>query len=106
MLASELLETEVVDPQGREVGLVLDIRARPARDGTALVVEGLVVGRRHVRLFGYERRDEVGPALIARLAHRIHSDTRYALLSELDIEAGGPVRLRIPWDDLHALGST
>ncbi len=83
--------------------MVLDVRARPAPERRALVVEGMVVGRTRVRLFGYERRDEVGPALLRRFAIWLHRDTRYAPLSELDIAAPGTVRLRVPWDELDAL---
>lgn len=103
MRGADLFDATVLDPAGRRVGVVLDLRAVPDSERRMLVVEGLVLGRRHVRLFGYERREEVGPALFARVAAWLHRDTRYAPLAKVDVSTPGTVRLRVPWDDLEGL---
>jgi hypothetical protein len=101
---ADLFNAEVLDPEGRRVGMVVDLRAVPAPEGRpALVVQGLVVSRRHVRLFGYQRRDEVGPKLFTRVSAMLHRDTRYAPLADVELSAPGLVRLRVPWGDLDLL---
>ncbi len=100
MRGADLFDAPVLDPAGRRVGMVLDIRAVPDPERRALVVQGLVLGRRHVRLFGYERSEEVGPRLFSRIAARLHRDARYAPLADVDISTPKVVRLRVPWDDL------
>lgn len=103
MRGSELFNAAVLDPDGRPVGTVIDLRARPVPERRTLVVEGMVLGRRHVRLFGYERHDEVGPALLSRLAARLHRDTRYAPMGDLDLSTPEVIRLRVAWDELDTL---
>ncbi|GAB3660689.1 hypothetical protein [Glycomyces tarimensis] len=105
MLASDLLEAPVAGTDGRREGIVIDIRARTRPGAPALVVEGLVLSRRHIRLFGYDRGDEVGPGLFTRLARFLHRDTRYVPLSDVDIDTPGAVRLRVPWDELDPLST-
>lgn len=106
MRGADLFNAKVLDPAGRRVGVVIDIRAVPRAGGSALVVDGLVLGRRHFRLFGYERRDEVGPALFTRFAALLHRHARYARMSDLDIEEPGVVRLRVDWDDLDGFSDS
>ncbi|GAB3233557.1 hypothetical protein GCM10027447_30080 [Glycomyces halotolerans] len=103
MLAAEVLNAPVLDADGNRVGNVLDLRTRP--DGGRLVVEGLVLSRRSIRLFGYERGDEGGPAVFTRLAAFLHRDTRVADLDEVELDPPHAVRLRVAWDDLHDLES-
>lgn len=103
MRAGELLGAPVLDSDGRRVGQVIDIRALASDDGRRLTVDGLLLSRHAVRLFGYERGDERGPRIFERLAAYIHCDDRYAALSHLDI--GDDVRLRVAWGELPPLGS-
>ncbi|HEU5130365.1 MAG TPA: hypothetical protein VFU12_20470 [Glycomyces sp.] len=103
MKGADLFNAAVLDPGGRRVGMVIDIRTAPAPDRPALVVQGLVIGRRHVRLFGYQRSDEVGPKPLSRISALLHRDTRYAPLADVDLASPGTVRLRVPWDDLDLL---
>ncbi|HLU28015.1 MAG TPA: hypothetical protein VKZ65_06225 [Glycomyces sp.] len=104
MKGADLFNAEVLDPEGRRVGMVIDIRAVPVSEGRpALVVRGLVIGLRHVQLFGYQRRDEVGPKLFTRISALLHRDTRYAPLADVELSAPGTVRLRVPWDELDLL---
>lgn len=103
MRAGDLLGAPVLDPEGRRVGQVVDIRVLPSEDGRRLTVDGLLLSRHATRLFGYERGAERGPAVFERLAARIHRHDRYAHLSEVAFDDG--VRLRVDWDDLPELGS-
>ncbi|GAA1569019.1 hypothetical protein GCM10009789_23090 [Kribbella sancticallisti] len=74
MRLNELLGRQVVDPEGRRIGGVADVRL--IQDGplqpsmqAAFRVDGLiVVEKRATKLFGYERH--VGPALLRGLVHR------------------------------------
>lgn len=116
MRADELLGAPVRDRDGRR-GVVVDVRVRadhePGR-GTVLVVDGLVVGSRDWRLFGYERIEERGPALLQALIRWLHRHTRYAPWDAVDLNAADleatdleaadldaePVQLRCPWTEL------
>ncbi|MCP9622267.1 hypothetical protein FOH10_32965 [Nocardia otitidiscaviarum] len=100
MRARDLLGSQIRDPDGRN-GVVLDIRARPAADGAGLTIAGLVIGRHRIRLFGYDRRAETGPALFRWLTRRIHRSTRYADLDDVDLQPDN-LTLRVPWHTLAA----
>lgn len=79
---SELIGAPVYGPDGERIGVVEDVRL--AQDGppqghlhTRIRVAGLIVApRRHVRLWGYERRPDIGPwlirAIVRRLSHGAH----------------------------------
>jgi hypothetical protein len=99
MKASDLLLAEVRDRTGRRAGVVIDVRARVEAD-QSLVIDGLVVGRRRLRLFGYERREERGPFLLERIEALLYRHIRYASMSEVEIEAPGRVRLIVDYEDL------
>jgi sporulation protein YlmC with PRC-barrel domain len=111
MRATELLGAPVVDPDGRRLGQVLDVRL--VQDGPllgadcALRIEGLVVGPgsggSHL---GYDRAGVRGPALIAWLSHRMTADNRYLPWDQVTGMADGVVTTS--YDDLApvpALGS-
>jgi hypothetical protein len=105
MRASELLDLTIVDAEGTRRGKVLDIRTRVDRDvdgAPILLVDGLIVGTRHWRLFGYERRGEQGPALLRGLARRVNRETRYIAIDQLDLTPPA-ARLRVPWHSLPTL---
>jgi hypothetical protein len=93
MRGHELLGLPVVDPSGRELGRVLDVRL--VQDGpllgafAALRVEGLVVGtRRATSRLGYDRYDAHGPWLVRVLVHRLLRGTGYLRWSELELADG------------------
>ncbi|MBF6137055.1 hypothetical protein IU501_29175 [Nocardia otitidiscaviarum] len=100
MRARDLLGSEIRDPDGRR-GTVLDIRAHPAPHGTGLTVAGLIIGRHRIRLFGYERRAETGPALFRWLTRRIHRSTRYVDMADVEFQPDR-LTLRVPWHTLPA----
>ncbi|SFB41819.1 hypothetical protein SAMN05216266_110207 [Amycolatopsis marina] len=106
MRVGELLGTPILDADGRRRGVVIEVRTR-AEGGTggeaALVVDGLVLATHRWRLFGYERRDERGPAVLRAVLRLVHRHTRYAGVDEVDIDAGSAVHLRESWDALRSV---
>ncbi|OLT45908.1 hypothetical protein BJF85_18185 [Saccharomonospora sp. CUA-673] len=109
MRADELLGAPVYDREGRR-GVVIDVRVRADHElgrGTVLMVDGFVVGNRDWRLFGYERIEERGPALLQALIRWLHRHTRYAPWDTVDLQAleaegleAATVQLRCPWTEL------
>lgn len=105
MRAGELLGRPARDPDGRDLGAIRDIRVRatPGRDGTQrLVVRGVIVGRTPVRLFGYQRHDQRGPAPVVALIRWLHRHTRYVAWEDVDL-SGPEVRIRRPFAELTPL---
>jgi hypothetical protein len=100
MRADDLIGRRVHAPGGGRRRYVIDVRTR-AEDGR-LVVDGLIVGRHHWRMFGYEHRREHGPILMRRIVETLHRDTRYAPWGDLELD-GDTVRLTRDWDDLPHL---
>ena len=80
MILSDLLGSDAVDSDGRRLGAVVDVRLEisgaPRQLLADTVVTGLLVSP-HSRFstWGYERRGEDGPFLIARLQRWIHRGT-------------------------------
>jgi sporulation protein YlmC with PRC-barrel domain len=77
MILSDLLECEVVDAAGTRLGSVVDVRLEIAGAPDQLLagveIAGLLVSpRSRFSTWGYERRGEQGPFLIARLQRRLH----------------------------------
>ena len=98
MRASDLLGTEVVGPDGRPLGRVIDIRV--VQDGpmlgafAALRVDGLVVGKRQLTSrLGYDRAHSGGPALVQAVVRRLMSGNRYLLWDDIE-EVGDVIRTR------------
>lgn len=73
---TDLLGATVTGPDGR-LGRVLDVRLEPTpHPESSLRVVGLLVGRALPgTLLGYDRREEQGPWLLARLVRTIHRHT-------------------------------
>lgn len=66
---------DVIEPDGRRVGRVLDARFAPSAAGR-LVLEALVVGHGHAgSLLGYDRREGMGPWVLRRIVGWLHRDT-------------------------------
>jgi sporulation protein YlmC with PRC-barrel domain len=82
----ELLQMSVRDRTGRRMGRVLDVRLeRETTPAKRLRVIGLVVGAgRPGSYFGYDRRPDMGPWLVNRVVRRLHRDSAYAALDDLD----------------------
>ncbi|MEU5260252.1 hypothetical protein [Amycolatopsis sp. NPDC021455] len=102
MRAGELIGRRVRDAAGRDVGAIREIRAEavPRGDGLPeLVVRGVIVGRTRVRLFGYQRHDQRGPAPLVALIRLLHRHTRYVEWADVDL-SGAEVRLRRPFAEL------
>jgi sporulation protein YlmC with PRC-barrel domain len=80
MTLNDLLGCDVLTDDGTKLGHVIDIRLKTAgRDQPVQVLpfDALIVSRRRTgSLFGYERRREQGPALLAYFFRKIHRDTR------------------------------
>lgn len=105
MRAGELIGRPVRDAAGRDLGAVREIRAEatPGPDGLPeLVVRGLVVGRTRIRLFGYQRHDQRGPAPLVALIRRLHRHTRYIDWADVDA-SGREVLVRRPFGELAPL---
>jgi sporulation protein YlmC with PRC-barrel domain len=86
----------VQEPDGREVGQVLDARFEPT-DGD-LVLRSLLVGRGGPgSLLGYDRRADQGPVMVRRIVRLWHRDTRVVDITSAQILWNNEqVRLRGP----------
>jgi len=88
-----LTAMEVLEPDRRRAGRVLDARFAPSAHGR-LVLEALVVGQGHPgSLLGYDRRKAMGPWLVRRTVGWLHRDTRV-------VDAG---HLQILWNNLQVV---
>jgi sporulation protein YlmC with PRC-barrel domain len=83
---NDVLQMSVQAPDGRRLGRVLDVRLEPQTEPSDRIrVVGLVVGRgRPGSYFGYDRRPDMGPWLVNRIVRRLHRDSAYAALDDLD----------------------
>jgi PRC-barrel domain len=76
MTLNDLLGCDVLTHDGTKLGRVVDVRVKtagPAQPVQVLPFDALLVSRRPTgSLFGYERRREQGPALLARFFRAIH----------------------------------
>lgn len=76
---------DVLDPEGRRVGAVIDARFEPAADG-AQVLRSLLVGRGGAgSLLGYERRADQGPWLVSGILRWWHRNTKVVALADLTL---------------------
>ena len=87
----------VQEPDGRQVGQVLDARFEPTDDGD-LVLRSLLVGRGGPgSLLGYDRRADQGPVMVRRIVRLWHRDTRVVDITSSQILWNNEqVRLRGP----------
>ena len=80
MLLSDLLESDAVDADGERLGAVIDVRLEISGAPRQLLAETVVTGllvspRSRFSTWGYERRGEDGPYLIARFQRWLHRGT-------------------------------
>jgi hypothetical protein len=78
----DLLGMRVLAPDGRQLGLLNDVRLAPtgavAGAFPRMVVDGLVVDGRHAgSLLGYDRRAEQGPRLVRWAVRWLHRNAGY-----------------------------
>jgi hypothetical protein len=102
MRAGELIGRPARDVAGRDLGAVREIRAEavPGDAGIPeLVVRGVIVGRTRVRLFGYQRHDQRGPAVLVAFIRWVHRHTRYVAWDDVDL-AETEIRVRRPFAEL------
>jgi hypothetical protein len=102
MRAGELLGRPARDVTGRDLGAVREIRAEavPGDAGIPeLVVRGVIVGRTRVRLFGYQRHDQRGPAVLVAFIRWVHRHSRYVAWDDLDLTET-EIRVRRPFAEL------
>jgi len=99
MILSDLLGSEAVDADGAKLGRVIDIRLEisgaPAQLLAATEVTGLLVSpRSRFSTWGYERRAETGPFLIALVQRWLHRGTFLADWADVARVDEGRVVLR------------
>ncbi|MCZ3387698.1 MAG: PRC-barrel domain containing protein [Actinomycetia bacterium] len=87
MTLSDVLGCEVVTAERTSLGHVIDVRlmtAGPDQPVQMLPFGALIVGRRHTgSLFGYERRREQRPAVLAWFFRWLHRDALLVSWSEV-----------------------
>ena len=94
MILSDLLGSDVVDADGRRLGAVIDVRLEVSGAPRQLLAETVVTGllvSPHSRFstWGYERRGEDGPYLIARFQRWLHRGTFLVAWDEVErVDAG------------------
>jgi len=99
MILSDLLGSDALDPDGRRLGAVIDVRLEisgaPAQLLAATVVRGLLVSP-HSRFstWGYERRGDDGPFLIAHLQRSLHRGTFLVAWDDVELVDRGRVVFR------------
>jgi len=109
MRMAELLESTVVDADGREIGGVDDVRlvqSGPLLEGfgAALVIDGLIVGTGSIAVrLGFNRQNVRGPALLKRIAVALESRARYVDWRDVQSWDDAVVRLRVRRDQLKRL---
>ena len=75
----------VQEPDGRQVGHILDARFEPTDDGS-LVLRSLLGGRGGPgSLLGYDRRADQGPVMVRRIVRLWHRDTRVVDITSAQI---------------------
>ena len=108
----ELIGTEVRGPDGGRLGVVVDVRMtcigpapRPGAMATP-VLTALIVGvREHVRLWGYERHQHIGPWVIRFIVRRLNRGAHSLAWDDVALGYEGPdghliVHSRLPKDAL------
>ncbi|MDX6359062.1 MAG: hypothetical protein QOH37_2116 [Nocardioidaceae bacterium] len=76
---------DVVEPDGKRVGRVLDARFGTGADGR-LVLEALVVGHGHPgSLLGYDRHENMGPWLVRQVVGWLHRHTCVVDIDHVEI---------------------
>ena len=108
MILSDLLGSDAFDADGRRLGAVLDVRLEisgaPAQLLAQTVVTGVLVSS-HSRFstWGYERRGEDGPFLIAWLQRRLHRGSFLVAWDDVELVDVGRVVFRAGYEQLDPM---
>lgn len=98
MRLTDLLAKPVVDGAGHHVGRVGDVLLEKTSDGGApatYAIAGLrITSRRVANLYGYERPDAGGPAVVRWMFRRFHRGDVEIEWAEVDDVGSDAVRLR------------
>ena len=99
MILTDLLGSDAVDGDGTRVGCIVDVRLEisgaPRQLLAATVVTGVLVSpHSRTSTWGYERRGEDGPYLIARLQRWLHRGMFLVPWQDVGRVDEGVVRLR------------
>ena len=99
MILSDLLGSDAQEADGRRVGAVVDVRLEisgaPAQLLAATVVTGVLVSpRSRFSTWGYERRGENGPFVIARLQRWLHRGMFLVAWDDIELVDVGRVVFR------------
>lgn len=100
MLLSDLLGCRVLEPDGRSVGTVVDVRfrrgpARRAHEGELELIALIVSPRTRMSYYGYERGRVNAPALINAIVTRLHRGSRVIPWECVASVGDGEVRLGV-----------
>ena len=107
MRLTDLLDATVLDPQGRAIGHVHDVRLVQdgppiGTAGASLRIDGLVIGgTKFGSRLGFSRTQVRGPWLLKRFFLRLQADERLAPWADVRSVAEGEIRLRVIRDELR-----
>ena len=100
MTLNDLLGCPVLSDDNQRLGHVIDVRLKTAgadRPVQILPFDALIVSRRRVgSFFGYERRREQGPAVLARLFRWLHRDAQLVPWSQVARWEAGEAVVLVP----------
>ena len=99
MILSDLLGSDALEAGGRRVGGVVDVRLEISGAPAQLLAETIVTGvlvspRSRFSTWGYERRGEEGPWLVARLQRWLHRGSFLVAWDDVELVDEGRVVFR------------
>jgi sporulation protein YlmC with PRC-barrel domain len=108
MILSDLLGGDAFDADGRRLGAVLDVRLEisgaPAQLLADTIVTGVLVSpRSRFSTWGYERRGEDGPFLVARMQRWLHRGSFLVAWDDVELVDRGRIVFRAGYEQLDAM---
>jgi sporulation protein YlmC with PRC-barrel domain len=108
MILSDLLGSDAFDADGRRLGAVLDVRLEisgaPAQLLADTIVTGVLVSpRSRFSTWGYERRGEDGPFLVARMQRWLHRGSFLVAWDDVELVDRGRIGFRAGYEQLDAM---
>jgi sporulation protein YlmC with PRC-barrel domain len=108
MILSDLLGSDAFDADGRRLGAVLDVRLEisgaPAQLLADTIVTGVLVSpRSRFSTWGYERRGEDGPFLVARMQRWLHRGSFLVAWDDVELVDRGRIVFRAGYEQLDAM---
>ena len=105
MILSDLLGSDAFDADGRRLGAVLDVRLEISGAPAQLLAETIVTGvlvspRSRFSTWGYERRGEEGPWLVARLQRWLHRGSFLVAWDDVELVDRGRIVFRPGYEQL------